>query len=445
MKVTRDERATERVPSKVLDMRRTAGEITSHGLHYSRAVAAGPYVFLSGVAVDPGKGTLADTAIVNHPYRKSMSAAVEKQSQYIFGDFKATLEQFGSSIDQIVQVEQWVTSKGYGPAYADIRGQYLKTKRPGTILVCVKGLLLPELVVGIDAISIIPSEGTRKEVVNLAKPVEMPVLGARYEEPMFSDVIKAGDYAFYDGEIASDLETSPLVEEARPKLDWIWWGIPIKLQAEFCLKREEKKAEVAGSSMSNLVNVDVCLTDMNDLYDLDSVWTKYFPSDPPARTVIPATGLGIPRTEGPVDGTRWPVVEMIFTGIVPSDKTSKEVIKTERGSLSHESEGVKAGPLLWTSNLVAADKGGLVASPDIGSQTRFILEHISAICKAAGTSLANTVKIRAMLTDATQVFGFFAELKKAIPSKPPAVTVVHTGALPVQECSIGMSAIVYVP
>ncbi len=95
------------------------------------------------------------------------------------------------------------------------------------------------------------------------------------------------------------------------------------------------------------------------------------------------------------------------------------------------SQGVATDTLLFVSGQLPIDPstGKLIDGP-IGAKTKRILENITAIAEAAGTSLQQAVKTTVFLTD----LGEFAAMNEAygafFASNPPARSTVQVAALP---------------
>ena len=95
------------------------------------------------------------------------------------------------------------------------------------------------------------------------------------------------------------------------------------------------------------------------------------------------------------------------------------------------SQGVATDTLLFVSGQLPIDPstGKLIDGP-IGAKTKRILENITAIGEAAGTSLQQAVKTTVFLTD----LGEFAAMNEAygafFASNPPARSTVQVAALP---------------
>lgn len=95
------------------------------------------------------------------------------------------------------------------------------------------------------------------------------------------------------------------------------------------------------------------------------------------------------------------------------------------------SHAVRAGDLLFCSGQVPLDPdSGKLAGETAAEQTGRCLENLSAVCAAAGTSLAAAVRMTVYVTDLSR----FAEINEAYASffgaDPPARVTVGVAALP---------------
>jgi enamine deaminase RidA (YjgF/YER057c/UK114 family) len=214
------------------------------------------------------------------------------------------------------------------------------------------------------------------------------------------------------------------------------------------LTRLESYLSRVGSTLEDVVHTTIYLLDIGDYFELDRVWRRRFPNDPPARTVVPVRGLGAPRLEAPNIGHREKAVKMehLTQSIRPGFGATKEVISTGAETLAYESEAIKAGPLLWISQVAAADSSGPRSAPDIRSQLDYIFGRLDEICRAGGTSLQNLVRLRAFLTNVQEFQAVYAALREAVPSDPPSVAVTGVPApLPIPGCSVIVDGVAYVP
>ena len=95
------------------------------------------------------------------------------------------------------------------------------------------------------------------------------------------------------------------------------------------------------------------------------------------------------------------------------------------------SQAIRTGSLLFCSGQIPLDPStGEVVKEDVEGQTRRCLENISAVCEAAGTSLADAVRCTIYLADISD----FARVNEAyggfFEDDPPARVAVGVAALP---------------
>jgi 2-iminobutanoate/2-iminopropanoate deaminase len=95
----------------------------------------------------------------------------------------------------------------------------------------------------------------------------------------YSQAIKANGLIFTAGQIAFDPATGQIVEG------------DIVRQTARVLENLKAIVEAAGSSLDKAVKATVFLKDMNDFGAMNEVYTRYFPTDPPARSTVEVTRL----------------------------------------------------------------------------------------------------------------------------------------------------------
>ena len=96
------------------------------------------------------------------------------------------------------------------------------------------------------------------------------------------------------------------------------------------------------------------------------------------------------------------------------------------------SQAIRTGSLLFCSGQVPLDPStGEIVKEDVEGQTRRCLENLSAVCEAAGASLAEAVRCTVYLADmddfarVNEAYGeFFGE------EDPPARVAIGVAALP---------------
>ena len=111
-------------------------------------------------------------------------------------------------------------------------------------------------------------------------------------------------------------------------------------------------------------------------------------------------------------------------------------------ALGPYSHAVRCGDLLFCSGQVPLDPstGELVAAT-VAAQTRRCLDNLTAVCEAAGTTLARAVRITIYMTDLSG-FGELNEVcAEVFASDPPARVTVGVAALP-RGAAVEIEAIV---
>jgi len=111
----------------------------------------------------------------------------------------------------------------------------------------------------------------------------------------------------------------------------------------------------------------------------------------------------------------------------------RKIVSTEKApkAVGPYSQAVRAGDLIFAAGQAAIDPAtGKLVEGDVAAQTRQVLNNLSAVLKAAGSSLAQVVKTTVFLTD----MGDFAAMNRIyaefFPTDPPARSTVEVAELP---------------
>lgn len=111
----------------------------------------------------------------------------------------------------------------------------------------------------------------------------------------------------------------------------------------------------------------------------------------------------------------------------------KTIHKTTRAPrpIGPYSQAVEASGFIFCSGQIPLDpETGIMVTGDIGAQTRRVLDNLSAVLEASGSSLEGVVKTTVFVADLRD----FPEINKVFESyfqkDPPARSVVQAVALP---------------
>jgi len=214
-------------------------------------------------------------------------------------------------------------------------------------------------------------------------------------------VLTCGDFVFVAGQTSEALKTEegPLDPRARMPAGHLWKGTPIKLEAEFVIQHKLKPAlETIGNTLAEVVKAQVYLRDLEDVPAFNEVWAKHFGAAAPATSIITTSTPGFICEAGRI--------EINTISVRRGGATKKEAIDAAVPMpYAGQTQAIRAGDLLFVGGLMAVNERGALAVPArkgataAKSQMDHMLAQAERICRKAGTSLANAVRIQQFHTD----------------------------------------------
>ncbi|WP_182909342.1 RidA family protein [Microbispora sp. H13382] len=432
----------------------------------SPVATAGPFAFTASMsAVDWRTGGLAEAARPRPGLPLSTGHPVKLQVREAYRRLDLALQAAGSSLDRGVSINQWQPTyhglqerepAGRDPyalywedwrrvahAYIQGRNEFLLSDRPASCLMPVDRLVGADADIEIQLVSLLAGSGITKSTY--AHDIHSPLGG-------YSIGVEAGPWLFSAGFIATDFTTG-LHPNARVP-EHIWYGNQVAQETEETLRQIRVAMEAAGGRWENVVKVVLYLTPegIRNLPAIDEVWAKQWPVDPPARAIVPVSGIG---------GVKHGNVEIYVIVTRPEHGGDREVIHAPNAfdALGHSVQAVRSGPLLFLSTQLGRTAEGL--SPEaaaarrgmphtrrhIVDQVRRIHDDVAAICEAAGTSIENTVKVDAFLTDMSDLPTFLDAWKEPFTDGYPASGFfeVPPGSHEIPDCDVTVDLVVAMP
>ena len=396
--------------------------------NYSEASQANDLIFAAGQLASDFK-TGVPTEARKHPNFPFYGSDIKLQTDYILKNMARTFKAAGTSLDNVVKAQVFLTDLNDFNGFDEVWKQHFKVPPPRTTI-GTTGLLVKDTLVEIDLIATLPSKPGAVVKSDAPKPL------ANYSEAM-----RVGDLVFAAGQLASDFKTGVPATAKRGE-NFPFYGSNIQLQTEFVLENLKKTFESAGSSLDHVVKAQVFLTDLNDFAGFDQVWKRYF-KVPPPRTTVGTTGLLVRET----------LVEIDLIGYVPRSGLKHEVIKSGAPRpLANYSEAFTLGNFVFAAGQIASDyKTGVPTEArkhpnfpfygsDIKLQTTYILNNLKQTFEAAGSSLDNVVKAQVFMTDLRN-FAAFDEIWKEFFKVPPPRTTVGTSGLLVKDALVEIDLI----
>jgi 2-iminobutanoate/2-iminopropanoate deaminase len=114
--------------------------------------------------------------------------------------------------------------------------------------------------------------------------------------------------------------------------------------------------------------------------------------------------------------------------------------------ISHYTDAVRAGNLLFVSGFVPVDgEGRLVGGDDVVAQARQVLANVGAVLAAAGATFADVVKVTVYLTDIADRAHINPVRQEFFGEARPASTLVEVSALAVPGAKLEIEAVALIP
>ncbi len=399
---------------------------------HSAAVRSGDWIFVGG-----------DRSVSEPASPKSDYVLVDRQaeeSKLALRHMKEALSRVGGSLERdVVRIYQWFANSEQPPShtrygqddrwlsitpYLNTRNEFISEPRPASSAISVLGVTRPSRQVGVDAIAVVAEEGV-KHGIGVAPGAPRPLAG-------YSPVITVDDWVFLAGTMPVDWlgdygagthlgTASGLAPDARVN-PYYWYGSPIETQTRHILEVLKARAESAGSSLGRAVRATVYLKDRRDFVGLDRVWREYFPTNPPARVVIPSCGFGGAGV----------LVEISLKLLTGTSHLEIETIEAREDIpvLGHEPHAVRVGHLVFLSTQTALGaEGGIpeelqpYTDADLATatwaQTDLIMSRVASILSAADTSLENVCRRQAFVSSLVCRVPYLSAWSAATAALPP--------------------------
>lgn len=113
--------------------------------------------------------------------------------------------------------------------------------------------------------------------------------------------------------------------------------------------------------------------------------------------------------------------------------------------ISHYTDAVRAGDLLFVSGCVPVDsEGKLVGGGDVVAQTRQALENVGRVLEAAGVTFADVAKVTVYLTDVDDRPRINPVRREFFGETRPASTLVEVSRLAIPGAKVEIEAVAVV-
>jgi len=422
-------------------------ELGSGKVKFAQGVKAGRWVFATGLMAQDFRNGIAPEVLAARMPHAGLPKR-EKEAARIFANLDGVLRAAGTDRTNLVRTDQYYTTVKAVPPYQHVRREFLQGRIPPSTSIAQKQLLLPDAEMNIQAMAVVPEAGF--EVVHL----KHERLGGRPTSG-YSPALTAGDLIFIPGVTSMAAGDEPqrngIAAAALMPEGMQWGGQPIKLETEFLItQRIAPSLKLAGAGLEDVVHAQIYLTDPEDYSAFSEVWTRHFGKTQPTWSVIPCSEHGLAPYHGKI--------EINVLAAKPGSAAKKRQVDAGVATaFQHQPQAVKAGDLLFISALMAADRNGLVASAAVDprqpwfcsppeAQAEFIIDNIARLCEAAGTSLANVVRVQQFHTDIREFYPVYKAWERALHGHAVPFSAVEVPSpLPVPGATLLIEAWVYAP
>ena len=115
-------------------------------------------------------------------------------------------------------------------------------------------------------------------------------------------------------------------------------------------------------------------------------------------------------------------------------------------AISHYTDAVRWGDLVFVSGCVAITADGQLPAPDDGTaQAELAHEHLGRALRAAGTDFAHVLKVTVFLTDIEDRAAVNVVREMFFGDARPASTLVQVSALVLPELKVEIEAVAGIP
>ena len=247
------------------------------------AVRANDYCFCPVVVAPFGSESLGgnpgDNLLAQFPRGAASVEAVQ-----VLDVAEQSLKALESSLAQGTKIEQFCAHSAVAAPYHEVGARRIETAtRPASTNVQVAGLVNPNALIGIQLIAHV---GRSKEAIVVP---EMPASPGKPFKPAPHAVVH-GNFVFITGQVSFDFDEGyPAAAEIDESS---WYQSKAYAEARYIVAKHVRILKHLGGSLSDCVKLEIYLSDLADVWDLEKVMRESFGDQLPARSYIPTVRLG---------------------------------------------------------------------------------------------------------------------------------------------------------
>ena len=390
---------------------------------YAYAIKAGPWIFLTGhEAFDFESGIPAE--VTGPPgFPRFGRPRSRREGDFILQRMRCILREFGSDLGNAVRLDQYYpTPAAVDPYHLARHAEFGDYIAPSTSVV-MERCFAAETTISTSLIAMMPGHEIRK--------IYPPAVGSAPSSG-FVPAVVCDDFVFIAGQMAHNAGQG-LDPRAHVPDHSAWAGSEIRKQTEFLIVEKLKPAlAAAGSSLAQSLKAQIYLACVDDFPDFIGVWNQYYANIPCAVTVVPTKSFA----------TVGGIIEINLLALTDTATRRKQVIEADIPGMAAYGPCIRAGEFLLPSGLMAIRPDGHVAGKTVSpgflalshagfTQAAAVYDYAEALCRAAGTSMANVLRAQYFVSDLTAFPGITMAWSARFGRQPhPFVCVQTPPAMP---------------
>lgn len=387
---------------------------------YACAVKAGPWLFLTGhEAFDFTTGTPEEVA--GPPgFPLSGLPRSRREGDFILRRMRQILREFGSDLPQAVRLDQYYPNPQAVAAYHHSRHAEFRDYIPPSTSVVMERCFAADATISTSLIAVVPGPGRDIRKIHPPGVASAPTSG-------FVPAVVCDGFVFVAGQMAHNPGQGLDPRAHRPEHS-AWAGTEIRLQTEYLIEHKLKPAlEAAGSSLEGSLKAQVYLADIADMPDFLDVWQRYYARIPCALTVVPTKSFA----------TVGGIIEINLIALTDDARRDKQVVEAEIPGMASFGPCVRSGEFLFPSGLMAIGADGHVVGKALSAsfaglshagyaQASAVYDYAEALCRAAGTAMANTLRAQYFVADISHFAGIATAWQARFGARPHPFVCVQT-------------------
>ena len=364
---------------------------------YAYAVKAGPWIFLTGHEAFDFENGIPEEVAGPSGFPLFGRPRSRREGDFILQRMRRILREFGSDLSSGVRLDQYYPTPTAVDPYHLARHAEFGDYIPPSTSVVMERCFAADANISASLIAVMPGHEIHK--------IHPPGVGSSPSSG-FVPAVVCEDFVFVAGQMAHNAGQG-LDPRAHVPDHSAWAGSEIRMQTEFIiLEKLVPTLKAAGSSLERSLKAQIYLAQIGDFPDFLDVWNRYYANIPCAVTVVPTKSFA----------TVGGIIEVNLLALTNTATRHKEVIAADIPGLAAFGPCIRAGEFLLPSGMMAIGHNGDVIgrrlSPGFAvlshggyTQAAAVYDYADALCRAAGTSLVNVLRVQYFVSDATAFSG----------------------------------------